>query len=332
MEMNGIKRKISSLALAAAISVTAAAPTMLNLNSTLSGCLITASAASVSMTSDEYQRGLHIYEYLHSHTTWNDGAICGLLAHLYYESRFNPTATNSKSGAYGLAQWRDSRKSNLMKRSNYSNVDVQLDFLISELSNSYYAQSKNAITNASNDANGAYNTAYTYRLNAGWGVYNLSSAGSAKVNDCKARGEEARDYFFNKYTKKSAIVPLAGDLDLNGKVDVTDCSHLSLYLIGDETLASIAGNEAATKANADMNGDGKVNIVDLSILKSQLAGSSNAVNYTRSISAGTPIYSTPGGAKAGTVNQTGVYTIVKEQYAGDVKYGALKSGAGWVKL
>ncbi|MCR5075407.1 MAG: hypothetical protein K6A79_06360 [Ruminococcus sp.] len=341
METNRIKRKISSLALATAISVTAAAPTLLNINSTLSGCTITASAASITMSDAEYQKGLHIYEYLHSHTTWNDGAICGLLAHLYAESRFNPTAKNNSSGAYGIAQWRDSRKTNLMNKGNYSNVDVQLDFLISELSNTYYAASKNAINNASNDANGAYNVAYTYRLNAGWGVYNVSSASGSKVEDCKARGNEARDFFYPKYSKKSgtSFTILRGDLDLNGKVDTTDCTYLSLYLIGDTTLARIAGNEAATKANADVNGDGTINLVDLTTLK-QMISKTNAptntspkdVNYIERISGGTTLYKTPGGSICGSVQATGSYTIVKEQYNNGIKYGCLKSGAGWVIL
>ena len=141
-------------------------------------------------------------------------------------------------------------------------------------------------------------------------------------------------YATPSYKKTSSVSTLKGDLDLNGKVDITDCSHLSLYLIGDKTLASIAGNEAATKANADMNSDGEVTIVDLSMLKNKISGGSAVVNvnYTKSLSAGTAIYSAAGGNKINTISSTGVYTIVKEQYAGGVKYGALKSGAGWVKL
>ncbi|MCR5075408.1 MAG: CHAP domain-containing protein [Ruminococcus sp.] len=142
-------------------------------------------------------------------------------------------------------------------------------------------------------------------------------------------------YATPKYTKTSNFTKLAGDLDLNGRVDTTDCTYLSLYLLGDKSLASIAGNEAATRANADVNGDGTINIVDLTTLKQIVSKKDSAeinVNYTVSLSGGTTLYNAAGGSSCGTVPATGVYTIIKEQYKNGIKYGYLKSGAGWVKL
>lgn len=55
--------------------------------------------------------------------------------------------------------------------------------------------------------------------------------------------------------------------------------------------------------------------------------------YTVKLKKGTKVYTAPGSGKvAMTINADGVFTIVEEQMSGNVKYGKLKSGAGWVKL
>ena len=56
-----------------------------------------------------------------------------------------------------------------------------------------------------------------------------------------------------------------GDLDGNGKVDVTDLTELSLYLVGDRKL------DQYQLDMADMNYDGKTDIVDLATLKQKIA-------------------------------------------------------------
>ena len=140
------------------------------------------------------------------------------------------------------------------------------------------------------------------------------------------------------YAEKNTY--LAGDINLDGKVDVTDVSYLSLYLLGDTTFDKIAGNAAASKANADVTGDGTVNVLDLAALKRIVIHADNSgpvevTPYTKRLAKGTPIYAEPGSSK---VNQYikdengGTYTITKEQTVNGVKYGYLKSGAGWVKL
>lgn len=56
-------------------------------------------------------------------------------------------------------------------------------------------------------------------------------------------------------------------------------------------------------------------------------------SYTVKLKKGTKVYTAPGSGKvAMTINADGVFTIVDEQTASGVKYGKLKSGAGWVKL
>lgn len=59
---------------------------------------------------------------------------------------------------------------------------------------------------------------------------------------------------------------LSGDIYEDGKLDITDLSMLSLYLIGDLLLSE---NQ---KINADFNNDGVVNLCDLAVLKQCLSG------------------------------------------------------------
>jgi len=52
-----------------------------------------------------------------------------------------------------------------------------------------------------------------------------------------------------------------GDIDENGKVEITDLTYLSMYFLGDYKLS---GN---TLKAADVNGDGSVDLADLAHLK-----------------------------------------------------------------
>lgn len=54
--------------------------------------------------------------------------------------------------------------------------------------------------------------------------------------------------------------------------------------------------------------------------------------YTTTLTTGTPIYKEIGKPATGTINVTTKYTIVEEKTVDYVKYGKLKSGAGWVEL
>ena len=62
-------------------------------------------------------------------------------------------------------------------------------------------------------------------------------------------------------------------------------------------------------------------------------GSVNSVNYTAELSGSASIYSEPNGSANGTVGTNGTFTIVQEMIdSSGVKWGKLKSGAGWVRL
>ena len=57
-----------------------------------------------------------------------------------------------------------------------------------------------------------------------------------------------------------------GDVNLNGKVTITDLVILNRYLEGLDTL------NAWQRDRADMNRDGKVDYKDLTLLRNKLAG------------------------------------------------------------
>lgn len=135
-----------------------------------------------------------IYNYLTTTCGFNCAAACGILANLYYESGLIPmnlqdsynkslgmtdaeytSAVDNKSytnfvndsAGYGLAQWTFStRKQGLLnlatsKGVSIGNASMQLEYLIKELSSGSYSSTYNTIKSCSNDANGAYQVAYT---------------------------------------------------------------------------------------------------------------------------------------------------------------------------
>lgn len=54
--------------------------------------------------------------------------------------------------------------------------------------------------------------------------------------------------------------------------------------------------------------------------------------YTKTLNSGTPIYTEIGKTATGKIATTTVYTIVEEKTINNIKYGKLKSDAGWVEL
>ncbi|MDE6087787.1 MAG: hypothetical protein K2G25_05315 [Oscillospiraceae bacterium] len=82
-------------------------------------------------------------------------------------------------------------------------------------------------------------------------------------------------------------------------------------------------------------GDGNNPTTLTSTVSENNAGDGEAVtvNYTVSLSGSAGIYSEPGGSSNGTVGSNGTFTIVQEKTdSSGVKWGKLKSGAGWVRL
>lgn len=82
--------------------------------------------------------GKKIYKFLKSKGL-SDSQVSAVMGNLQQESNLDPNATNPTSGAYGIAQWLGSRKSDLQsfaksKGKKASDLDAQLDFLWKEMS------------------------------------------------------------------------------------------------------------------------------------------------------------------------------------------------------
>ena len=82
------------------------------------------------------------------------------------------------------------------------------------------------------------------------------------MNKGKTKGSDKPGKTRRKSADKETFY---GDIDINGHVDVTDLSMLSLYLIGDQRL------EGQALLNADADASGEVNIADLARLRQYLS-------------------------------------------------------------
>jgi len=87
-------------------------------------------------TSGNYQT---IYSYLTGTLGLSRAAACGVLANMWQESKFNPTAGSSY---YGLCQWGGGRYTNLVNYCannglDYTTVEGQLAFMTHELTGAY---------------------------------------------------------------------------------------------------------------------------------------------------------------------------------------------------
>lgn len=94
-------------------------------------------------------------------------------------------------------------------------------------------------------------------------------------------------------------------------------------------ISSISGDRAVLGMNEVKNRNIQSPISTRYLTKS---GDSGFKSYTKSLKSTDTLYTSPGGNTKGTIGTSGIFTIVEEQTVNGVKYGKLKSGAGWVKL
>ncbi len=72
----------------------------------------------------------------------------GILGNIQRESNFSPEALNPSSGSYGIVQWLGGRKTKLQALANYQTLEVQMDYMWSELQGAYKNSVFNKITAA----------------------------------------------------------------------------------------------------------------------------------------------------------------------------------------
>ena len=94
-------------------------------------------------------------------------------------------------------------------------------------------------------------------------------------------------------------------------------------------ISYISGDRAVLGMNESKNRNIQSPISTRYLTKS---GGSGFKSYTKSLKSTETLYTSPGGNTKGTIGTSGIFTIVEEKTVKGVKYGKLKSGAGWVKL
>ena len=131
-----------------------------------------------------------IFSYLVLNLGMSNAGACGVLANIQSESNFNTACVGDGGTSYGLCQWHNSRKTNLINFCSdngyeLNSIEGQLAFLGSELATK--SAILNAMKNAENSADGAYNAASVW-------CKDFEVPDNAE-NAAKTRGEVAKQYF-----------------------------------------------------------------------------------------------------------------------------------------
>ena len=91
---------------------------------------------AIPVKGTEAERMQRAMDYLVTQKGLPPQVAAAVIGNLMAESRLNPGAFNPKGGgqgAYGIAQWRGSRQTELKTRSNWNTLEGQLDFVVDEM-------------------------------------------------------------------------------------------------------------------------------------------------------------------------------------------------------
>ncbi|MCD8189897.1 MAG: phage tail tip lysozyme [Clostridiales bacterium] len=174
-----------------------------------------------------------IYTYLTETMGLNTAAACGILANMYAESSFNPTASCTDTNgltSYGLCQWNGSRYTSLKSWCsnngyNYKTVDGQLHYLSYELSTSSYSYILTYLQGVDNTADGAYDAGYY------WCYYFERPSDTA--NKSKVRGNLAKNTYWPIY---SALSSSNNSSSSNSSSSTASAPVLSSYTTPDTSM------------------------------------------------------------------------------------------------
>lgn len=136
------------------------------------------------------------YKYLTEVMGLNCAGACAVMGNINQESGFKCKIDGDNGTSYGLCQWHNNRKTNLIsycKKINKSinSVEGQLAYLEHELKNSYQGV-YNTLRSTPNTAQGAYNSAYYFCVHFEVPQY--------KEQKGMERGNTAKE-FFKRYSK-----------------------------------------------------------------------------------------------------------------------------------
>ena len=244
------------------------------------------SSVSNSLSSSTYTSGNSneetVYNFLIQIMNLNSAAAAGVVANIYCESGFSPTALGDGGTSYGVCQWHASRCTNLKNWCNsngkdYNSLDGQLWYLKHELEESYTSV-LNYIKNVENNATGAYNAGYY------WCRYFEVPADTE--NTSVRRGNLAKSTYYPKYsgttvTKPSSSTPSSGS------------SGETVYIVkSGDTLSGISAKYGTTYQKlASYNGILNPNLISVGQqIKIPGATSSSSASLTYTVQRGDTLW------------------------------------------
>ena len=93
------------------------------------------------MTNDDNAR--IAFRFFRNEMGLSKNQAAGIAGNFSQESGFDPTAINPRSGAYGIAQWLDVRKDNLMAATgDGGDLQAQLEYFKDEVENDPYERAQ----------------------------------------------------------------------------------------------------------------------------------------------------------------------------------------------
>lgn len=173
----------------------------------------TAAAALYDSSANERE----IFNFLMNELELNQAAASGILANIYCESGFNPTASGDSGSSYGICQWHNGRKTNLINycKANgydYTSLTGQLYYLKYELVNNYRSI-YNYMLRVNNTEAGAYTAGYYW-------CYNFEIPANKETISI-SRGNLAKNTYWPKYASVTTVPMLRGAENIAGGVTVT---------------------------------------------------------------------------------------------------------------
>ncbi|MDO4169265.1 MAG: phage tail tip lysozyme [Lachnospiraceae bacterium] len=153
-----------------------------------------------------------IYKFLTGTMGLNKAAACGVLANIYSESAFSPTAWGDKGTSYGICQWHATRLTALKNYCNkngykYTSLTGQLNYMYYELKKSYNSSVLSYLKGVSNNAQGAYDAGYRWCLK-----YEIPANTKSVSN---ARGNLAKKTYWPAYKNASISTNTDSGTDKN---------------------------------------------------------------------------------------------------------------------
>lgn len=191
------------------------------------------STASTSTYTKGPDNSQTVYNFLTQVMKLNVAGACGVLANIYCESMFNPTALGDGGTSYGICQWHNTRYTNLknwcsQNGKDYKTLDGQLWYLKYELEKSYTSV-LNYIKGVANTSAGAYNAGYY------WCKHFEVPADTE--NTSVKRGNLAKNTYYPKHSGASSSVNTSKPANTNTATKITD----TVYTVkSGDTLSAIA--------------------------------------------------------------------------------------------